>query len=155
MELHVSEGFLNVRALGKQGEGGFSSGCSNLIIFLISCPQDRNLLICSMMEKLSTHVLDTHSGMPAAGVGIQLFKAGQLLVETRTNADGRCDSPLLMTPDAGQYELRFFIGEYFRSRGVDSPFLDVVPVVFSMVAGQSYHVPLLVTPWSYSTYRGS
>jgi len=110
-----------------------------------------------MMAKLSTHVLDTASGRPAAGMRIQLFShpAGTLLRDVVTNADGRTDAPLLTGDEVavGEYELQFFVGEYF---GGDSRFLNIVPVRFSIIdPAAGYHVPLLCTPWSYSTYRGS
>jgi 5-hydroxyisourate hydrolase len=107
------------------------------------------------MEKITTHVLDTASGIPAAGVRIRLLKDGVVLADSRTNADGRCDGPLVSNPEAGAYQLVFSIGAYFRKRGIESPFLDEVPIHFCTTAGQSYHIPLLVSPWSYSTYRGS
>jgi 5-hydroxyisourate hydrolase len=109
------------------------------------------------MGKLTTHVLDTSRGQPAAGMKIELLKDGALLRSITTNADGRGDGPLL-EGDAlveGTYELRFHVAEYFRSQGIDSPFLDIVPVCFRMEAGGSYHVPLVCSPWAYSTYRGS
>lgn len=118
------------------------------------------------MARLSTHVLDTSSGTPARGVVIELSRIDQagfrtLLKRTVTNADGRTDEPLLSGASmiAGQYELVFVVGEYFRSRHADLPspaFLDVIPVRFA-IADESghYHVPLLASPWSYSTYRGS
>jgi len=114
-----------------------------------------------MPGKLSTHVLDTTRGGPAAGVKIELWRfdpALALVKSVVTNADGRTDAPLL-GPDemaAGSYELLFHIGDYFTSRGVDSPFLGQVPVRFRIAdSAASYHVPLVVTPWAYSTYRGS
>ncbi len=115
------------------------------------------------MSKLSTHVLDTAAGRPAQGMRLQLLDeiSGAILVETTTNADGRCDAPLLQGAalHAGRYRLRFFVGDYFRRSGValpDPPFLDVVDLPFGIAdATQSWHVPLLVSPWSYSTYRGS
>lgn len=118
-----------------------------------------------MPGKLSTHVLDTANGCPAGGMKIELWSlAGdkpQLVATTQTNADGRTDSPLL-SPDqmkAGEYELVFFAGDYFSAKKAilsKPPFLDRVPVRFAIAdAAQSYHVPLLVSPWSYSTYRGS
>ena len=117
------------------------------------------------MGKLSTHVLDTAHGSPAAGVRIELWSlagaARKLLKTATTNADGRTDAPLLATEElrAGPYEIVFHVGDYFASKGValtDPRFLDQVPVRFSIAdATASYHVPLLVSPWSYSTYRGS
>ena len=117
------------------------------------------------MGKLSTHVLDTASGRPAAGVRIHLYRqeAGhwRLQRDSVTNADGRTDAPLLEGQDMvrGLYRLVFGAGDYFRSGGVslpDPPFVDVVTIDFGIAdAGGSYHVPLLVSPWSYATYRGS
>src|SRR3954451_6499509 len=115
--------------------------------------------------KLSTHVLDTASGKPAADLRIELWlmrPVGEELIKSvRTNADGRTDAPLLDATAmlAGTYELLFFVGEYFAAQGVaqtDPRFLDIVPVRFGIAdVGQNYHVPLLVSPWAYSTYRGS
>jgi 5-hydroxyisourate hydrolase len=109
------------------------------------------------MGKLTTHVLDTTRGQPAAGMKIDLLKDGELLRSITTHADGRGDGPLIEGDDlvAGAYELRFHVADYFRAQGIDSPFLDVVPVCFRMEAGGSYHVPLVCSPWAYSTYRGS
>lgn len=117
------------------------------------------------MGKLSTHVLDTAHGSPAAGVRIELWslagEARKLIKSATTNADGRTDAPLLAADElrAGLYEVVFHVGDYFASRGValtEPRFLDQVPVRFSIAdASASYHVPLLVSPWSYSTYRGS
>jgi hydroxyisourate hydrolase len=107
---------------------------------------------------LTTHILDTAAGTPAAGVKVELFRldpAGPVKVTERlTNADGRTDAPLLTAENfvPGRYELRFHIGAHFGGAG----FLDVVPIVVKLEAGQGhYHVPLLCSPWSYSTYRGS
>jgi 2-oxo-4-hydroxy-4-carboxy-5-ureidoimidazoline decarboxylase len=112
--------------------------------------------------RLSTHVLDNHSGRPAMGVRIQLMDgSGNLIVDGRTNADGRTDAPLIAGRPVpiGEYELRFAIGDYFTARKItlaDPPFLNVVPVRFSVAEPEGhYHVPLLATPWSYTTYRGS
>lgn len=115
--------------------------------------------------RLSTHVLDTYSGTPAAGVRIELYEIGASeiaqLVDMQTNADGRTDRPLLADAPlrAGRYELRFHVGAYFAGRNLSLPapaFLDVVPVRFAIAEPEGhYHVPLLVTPWSYATYRGS
>lgn len=109
-----------------------------------------------MSIRLTTHVLDTNAGSPAEGVRVQLFGNEQLIRETVTNSDGRCAEPLMEGElVGGTYRLRFHIGEYFRGRGVSSPFLDIVPVDFQMEESESYHVPLICTPWSYTTYRGS
>jgi 2-oxo-4-hydroxy-4-carboxy-5-ureidoimidazoline decarboxylase len=115
---------------------------------------------------LSTHVLDVHAGHPAQGVAIELCEiagAGEARVIKRavTNADGRTDSPLFtgMPVPIATYELRFAVADYFakaRAPMAAPPFLDIVPVRFSVAEPEGrYHVPLLVTPWSYSTYRGS
>ena len=107
------------------------------------------------MGKLTTHVLDTASGEPAENVRIRLFHAGEMLVDTRTNSDGRCDSPLLLDPIPGEYEIVFSMGDYFRARGIASTFLNDVPIRFLLEEGRNYQVPLACSPFSYSTYRGS
>jgi 5-hydroxyisourate hydrolase len=117
------------------------------------------------MGKLSTHVLDTTQGKPGAGVQLALFRIQDgvrtLLVSTFTNADGRCSAPLLEGDAllAGNYELEFAAGDYFAAQGVPMPeprFIDYVTIAFGVAdPDQNYHVPLVVTPWSYSTYRGS
>jgi 5-hydroxyisourate hydrolase len=99
---------------------------------------------------LSTHVLDTARGVPAAGVAVELRRGGELLAAVTTNEDGR--ARLADSLEAAEYELTFAVGDYFGERA----FLDRVPVRFSIAdAGAHYHVPLLVSPWSSSTYRGS
>jgi len=108
------------------------------------------------MSQLTTHVLDTMRGCPAAGMKIELWSGdqSQLLKTVATNADGRTESPLLAGHEmaTGNYELVFFVGDYFGERR----FLDRVPVRFVISdAAAKYHVPLLVSPWAYSTYRGS
>lgn len=117
------------------------------------------------MGKLSTHVLDVTQGRPGAGVVVELYAVeGQgrtLVAEAVTNQDGRCDAPLLQGDAlrAGQYELVFAAGEYFAAQGVQLPeprFIDRVIIAFGIAdPTQNYHVPLVVSPWSYSTYRGS
>ena len=117
------------------------------------------------MGHLSTHVLDTVGGRPGAGVAVTLDRikadgSRERLVETVTNGDGRTDAPLLSgTLVPGTYELTFAIGAYFRGLGTALPepaFLDLVPVRFGIAEPEGrYHVPLLASPWSYSTYRGS
>ena len=116
------------------------------------------------MGKLSTHVLDTTAGKPAANVLVELYDVGgerSLLKTARTNQDGRCDAPLLEgdSMKAGKFELVFHAGDYFAGHGVSLPeprFVDRVTIAFGIAdASQNYHVPLVVTPWSYSTYRGS
>lgn len=109
------------------------------------------------MGKLSTHVLDTAHGRPAAGMRVELWRDGDLLVSIVTDADGRCGGPLLEGAAlvAGTHELRFHVAAYFVEMGVNCPFLDVVPVRFRVEEGKSYHVPLVCSPWAYSTYRGS
>lgn len=117
-----------------------------------------------MPGKLTTHVLDTARGRPAANVRIELWRLDAptpvLMATTATNADGRTDPPLLADAalQAGSYELIFDVGAYFADQpNVGAPpFLDRVPVRFSIAdADAHYHVPLLVSPWAYSTYRGS
>ncbi|MDB5294307.1 MAG: hydroxyisourate hydrolase [Phycisphaerales bacterium] len=124
-----------------------------------------------MAGKLSTHVLDTASGCPAGGVRVTVYsidpdahaKDGGGAVRLRsvvTNADGRTDGPLLDGPRfmAGRYRIEFAVGDYFAARGHPDArrFLDVVPIAFTVDdASAGYHVPLLVSPWAYSTYRGS
>ena len=104
---------------------------------------------------LTTHVLDVARGRPAAGVAIELERDGELIARAVTNADGRTDAPLLERLEAGVYELRFAVGDYFGRAG-EPPFLDVVPVRFGVSdPGSHHHVPLLVAPGGYSTYRGS
>jgi 5-hydroxyisourate hydrolase len=118
------------------------------------------------MGRLSTHVLDTAAGKPAAGVRLELFRLGPEggrapVASAVTNADGRTDAPLMAgeAMRAGSYELVFHIGAYFRQTGAalgDPPFLDLVPVRFQIAeASANYHVPLVCSPWAYSTYRGS
>jgi 5-hydroxyisourate hydrolase len=115
---------------------------------------------------LTTHVLDTTRGGPAAGVRIDFSVIDadgkpSLLATLHTNDDGRTDQPLLEGAAfaAGRYELAFHVGAYFAAAGsilTEPPFLDIVPIRFGIAdAGSHYHVPLLVSPWSYSTYRGS
>jgi 5-hydroxyisourate hydrolase len=117
------------------------------------------------MGRLTTHVLDTARGCPAAGVEVRLSRrerSGYALLRTAvTNADGRCDAPLLegAAYRPGRYRLVFAVAAYFRGQGarLDEPaFLDEVPLDFGIAAGsEHYHVPLLASPWAYSTYRGS
>jgi 5-hydroxyisourate hydrolase len=118
------------------------------------------------MGRLSTHVLDTANGRPARGVSIDLHRidaggAYSLVKQVVTNTDGRTDAALLIgdTYVPGHYQLSFRVADYFRSIGTalaEPPFLDVVVLRFALAeADGHYHVPLLVSPWSYSTYRGS
>ena len=118
------------------------------------------------MGKLTTHVLDTANGRPAAAVRVRVYRIGAgdervLLREALTNADGRCDAPLLEGSEfeAGVYELVFGAGAYFSAQGSGGsrpPFVGDVVLRFGIAdAAQHYHVPLLVSPWSWSTYRGS
>ncbi|WP_233863229.1 hydroxyisourate hydrolase [Paraburkholderia adhaesiva] len=117
------------------------------------------------MGKLTTHVLDTANGRPGSGIKVELFAlsgdARHALKTVTTNHDGRCDEPLLEGKAlvAGEYELVFHAGDYFASLGTNLPqprFVDHVVLRFGIAdAGSHYHVPLLVSPWSYSTYRGS
>jgi len=117
------------------------------------------------MGRLTTHVLDTANGRPGAGIRITLHRnLGEryaLVKDTITNADGRCDEPLLEGAafTAGRYRLVFAAGDYFARSGIalpDPPFIDDVVLDFGVAdAAAHYHVPLLVSPWSFSTYRGS
>ena len=115
------------------------------------------------MGRLTTHVLDTTRGLPAADVTVELYALAphrRLVKRVRTNADGRTDAPMLEGESfqPGPWELVFHVGEHFARSGArlaDPPFLDVIPLRFAIAEDTHYHVPLLVSPWSYSTYRGS
>ncbi len=110
------------------------------------------------MTTLSTHVLDTMHGKPAAGLGLVLTGPDGEIAQGVTNDDGRCPDLVSGPLAPGRYALRFMVADYFRAQGVDlpePPFLDVVTIDFGMADGGHYHVPLLVSPYSYSTYRGS
>jgi len=129
-------------------------------------PWEGGTLMSSQNEttgRLTTHVLDTASGKPAANLRVDLLRLDgeqfSALRSTRTNADGRCDAPLLAGAEmrAGTYELRFHVGAYLGGQSDGAvPFLDVVPIRFGIGdEAAHYHVPLLVAPYAYSTYRGS
>ena len=115
------------------------------------------------MGRITTHVLDTAAGRPAAGLKVVLTRLDgtpAAIAQGITNADGRVERPLLEGAAfaTGHYEIMFHVGDYFRTRGValpDPPFLDLVPVRFGVSEDAHYHVPLLVSPFAYSTYRGS
>ena len=117
------------------------------------------------MGDLTTHILDTASGRPAAGVAVRIYavedEARRLLAETHTNADGRCDGPLLSGDAfrAGKYRIEFDIADYYRTLGADLPnpaFIDVAVIEFGVSdPGQKHHIPLLAAPYGYTTYRGS
>src|SRR5206468_1359754 len=115
------------------------------------------------MGRITTHVLDTAAGRPAAGMKVVLTRLDgtpEAVAVAVTNADGRVDRPLLEGAAfaAGHYEIMFHVGDYFRARGVslpEPPFLDLVPLRFGVAEDTHYHVPLLVSPYAYSTYRGS
>jgi 5-hydroxyisourate hydrolase len=117
------------------------------------------------MGQLTTHVLDTMNGCPAAAMSVRLYRiesgAATMLADLLLNHDGRANAPLLSgdTMVAGRYRLVFGVAAYFRARGValpEPPFLDEVPLDFGLAdTGAHYHVPLLASPWAYSTYRGS
>ena len=116
------------------------------------------------MGRLTTHVLDTAQGRPGAGIKIELYRLGatrERLTSVATNSDGRCDRPLLEGEGfgAGAYELVFHVGDYFAGAGIqvpDPPFLDEVVIRFGIARpSDHYHVPLLISPYGYSTYRGS
>lgn len=124
-----------------------------------------------MGGRLTTHVLDLSTGIPASGIALQLWRINdvgrELLREAKTNGDGRLDAPLLegMTMEPGTYELLFMAGSYFRSKASEGPapegenvtsFLEHIPIRFNIASSEEhYHVPLLVAPGGYSTYRGS
>ena len=116
------------------------------------------------MGALTTHVLDTSAGKPGSGIRLDLYRIGkqrQHLITTMTNEDGRCDQALLQDSEfsQGEYEIVFQAGEYFAGRGIElpePPFLNQVVIRFSVSdASEHYHVPLLLSPYGYSTYRGS
>ncbi|CAL93801.1 hydroxyisourate hydrolase [Azoarcus olearius] len=116
------------------------------------------------MGRLTTHVLDTATGRPGAGIAVRVFRLDgerREVARAVTNHDGRCDAPLLNGTafEAGRYEIVFAAGNYFRASGQvlpEPPFVDEVVLRFGIASPeQHYHVPLLVSPWSYSTYRGS
>ncbi|MEQ8205966.1 MAG: hydroxyisourate hydrolase [Woeseia sp.] len=115
------------------------------------------------MGKLTTHVLDTAQGRPGQGIEIRLWRLGterELVHRATTNKDGRTDAPLLDEAgwQAGRYELEFAVAEYFAGTALlqsAPPFLEDVIIRFTLAEDSHYHVPLLVSPWSYSTYRGS
>jgi 5-hydroxyisourate hydrolase len=132
----------------------------------ISLSGENNGKRSAIVGKLTTHILDTAAGKPAAGVAMALWAIApdggrRLLKRLASNADGRTDAPLLEDAalTAGRYELEFHIGAYFAATdgsGDALPFLDVIPLRFGIAdPARHYHVPLLATPWSYSTYRGS
>ncbi|MEM8546763.1 MAG: hydroxyisourate hydrolase [Pseudomonadota bacterium] len=114
------------------------------------------------MGRLTTHVLDTSHGIPGRGIAVRVFRVGEnreLVAAATTNDDGRCEAPLLGDNDfvTGTYELEFDVAPYFAAYGAetDTPFLDTVTLRVTLADDSHYHVPLLVSPWSYSTYRGS
>lgn len=114
------------------------------------------------MGKLTTHILDTSMGTPAQGVEIKLYKRNdsslKLINSAKTNEDGRCNEPLLSGNlfEEGCYEIEFNIGHYYATKDIDCPFLkDVVIRFYISNSDENYHVPLLISPFSYSTYRGS
>jgi 5-hydroxyisourate hydrolase len=117
------------------------------------------------MGRLTTHVLNLSAGIPAGGMRLELHEVTpdgpRLVTQSRTNEDGRCTAPLLEGTSlrTGRYSLTFHVAEYFRAQKVqlpDPPFIDAVVIQFGIAdPQQNYHVPLLVSPWSYSTYRGS
>ena len=127
---------------------------------------DASFMTERALTGLTTHVLDIARGQPAQSMRVELYEfdgdgARTLLVDVATNADGRTDKPLIGATEArvGRFELVFHAADYFRNQGAkvsDPPFLDIVPIRFAVAdPAAHYHVPLLVSPWSYSTYRGS
>lgn len=114
-----------------------------------------------MSGKITTHVLNTAEGCPGAGIEIKLYRDGICIREVKTNSDGRTDAPLLEGDalEAGVYEVQFGVGDYFAQRPLETaepPYLDIVPIRVGIAdADAHYHVALLVSPWGYTTYRGS
>lgn len=113
-----------------------------------------------MSGYLTTHILDTAIGRPAAGIPIKLFaiaEEARLIGHTMTNSDGRTDQPILAADKfhTGLFELRFEVGDYLRAHAPDGGFFDQIPIRFRMSEPCHYHVPLLLSPYGYSTYRGS
>lgn len=107
---------------------------------------------------LSTHVLDTAHGLPAKGMGVRLLRGSDVLFDGVTDDDGRCPGIRTLTLGAGAYRLEFSVADYFYTKGLalaDPPFLDIVGIDFGMAGDGHYHVPLLVSLYGYSTYRGS
>lgn len=113
------------------------------------------------MGKLTTHILDTAHGCPGKGIALRLYRDDMLLFSGKTNDDGRCDHPLLSDKEfkAGKYRIEFEVAKYFKKMGVKlpkTPFLDIITLNFGISDAKAhYHVPLLVSPYGYSTYRGS
>ncbi|RFF66972.1 hydroxyisourate hydrolase [Xanthomonas campestris] len=110
------------------------------------------------MSTLSTHVLDTAAGRPAADVALRLFAGDTLCLEAATDADGRCPALATLHLAGGRYRLEFDVAGYWQASGTalaDPPFLEMVPIVFNLGEHGHYHVPLLLSPYGYSTYRGS
>jgi len=130
-----------------------------------ACIRGRRGAAAIAMGRLTTHVLDASQGRPGRDILIELYRVEgaelRLLARTRSNEDGRCDAPLLEGQDyrSGVYQLHFHAGDYYRACGIalaEPAFLDVVVLRFGIDAAQEhYHVPLLISPYSYSTYRGS
>jgi 5-hydroxyisourate hydrolase len=116
-------------------------------------------IFSTIMPALTTHALDIFHGRPAAGLRVDLHRLGEKepILGVVLNADGRPGLALVEGADLvpGGYELVFHVGEYFRARGVAATFFDEVPVRFTVAVGESYHVPLVFSPWAYQTYRGS
>lgn len=111
------------------------------------------------MSRITTHALDLVHGRPAAGMRVVLRRAGDPapVADLRLNADGRTDAPLVDEPGGPDdaWEMEFHLGAYFRSHGIPTPFLEIVPIHFRTLADGRYHVPLVCSPWAYQTYRGS
>ena len=170
MRRHTKDSILNEfeRRLAQDKAGAFDTALDE--IFRIAALRlDQRVgapVPLPLHGRLSTHVLDTHGGLPGANIPIELWELSRdaparLLLRTVTNKDGRTDTPLIAGRPVpiGTYELRFAVAGYFKSRGValaDPPFLDVVPIRFAVAEAEGhYHVPLVMTPWGYATYRGS
>jgi 2-oxo-4-hydroxy-4-carboxy-5-ureidoimidazoline decarboxylase len=166
---HTKDSILHQFELRLQNEASSEREAALEEIFRIAALRlDQRIVAPDRLKvhgRVSTHVLDARSGRPAAGVAIEFAEIGRsgtaTILRTATNADGRTDRPLISDRPIpiGHYEIRFSIGDYFAREGAyqaDPRFLDCVPVRFAVAEAEGhYHVPLLATPWSYSTYRGS
>ena len=155
------------RRIGNSGAQEFDTALHEVFrIAALRLDQKIEAADLGLNGRLSTHVLDNHAGRPAKGIKLTLRELSdgdepRLIVHAQTNSDGRTDAPLISgrPVPAGQYELLFSVADYYRAQNVplaEPPFLDVIPIRFSISEPEGhYHVPLVVTPWSYSTYRGS
>lgn len=153
----------NVFALRRRGLWHIIVACAAIVAVSLSVGETRAQSAPRVNGDISTHVLNAVSGQPATGMTVELFEVQgetvRRLSQATLNVKGRADLMTGRPLAVGRYELRFQVAEYFRKQGVavgDPPFLDYVPVRFSIdTPNGHYHVPLITTPWSYATYRGS